>query len=87
MASAARIASDRIGGYAEVFSKPRFSDISNTNPMLHHFGITLQIAAMIFLPLLILYQLNFGFQLIVMPVCTVIGIVIFFVGTRLREMK
>jgi hypothetical protein len=44
-------------------------------------------AAMIFLPLLILYQLNFGFKLIVMPVCTVIGIVIFFVGTRLREMK
>lgn len=44
-------------------------------------------AAMIFLPLLILYQLNFGFKLIVMPVCTVIGIVIFFIGTRLREMK
>lgn len=55
--------------------------------MLHHIGITLQIAAMTFLPLLILYQLNFGFKLIVMPICTVIGIVIFFVGTRLRDMK
>lgn len=55
--------------------------------MLHHLGMTLQMAAMIFLPLLILYQLNFGFKLIVMPVCTVIGIVIFFIGTRLREMK
>ena len=55
--------------------------------MLHYLGICFQIGAMTFLPLLILYQLNFGFRLIVMPVCTIIGIVIFSLGTWLREKK
>ncbi len=55
------------------------------NPMLHHLGIALQIGAMTFLPLLIIYQLNFGFQLVVMPVCTIVGIIAFALGTRLRE--
>lgn len=53
--------------------------------MLHHLGIFLQICAMTFLPLIILYQLQFGFRLIVMPVCTVIGFVVFWIGTQLRE--
>lgn len=53
--------------------------------MLHHLGIFLQILAMAFLPLIILYQLNFGFRLIVMPVCTVIGFAVFWIGTQLRE--
>lgn len=53
--------------------------------MLHHLGILLQIAAMTGLPLVILYQLNFGFQLTIMPICTVTAIVVFFIGTRLRE--
>ena len=48
--------------------------------MLHHLGITLQIGAMTFLPLLIIYQLNFGFRLIVMPACTIVGIVAFALG-------
>jgi len=55
--------------------------------MLHHLGICFQIGAMVFLPLLILYQLNFGFKLIVMPICTIIGIGIFWLGTWLREKK
>jgi len=38
-----------------------------------------------FLPLIILYQLNFGFKLIVMPICTVIGFAVFWIGTQLRE--
>jgi len=59
----------------------------NFDPMLHHLGIGLQIGAMVFLPLLILYQLNFGFRLIVMPVCTLIGICIFWLGWWLREKK
>ena len=53
--------------------------------MLHYLGITLQIGAMTFLPLLIIYQLNFGFRLIVMPACTIVGIVAFALGTWLRE--
>jgi hypothetical protein len=53
--------------------------------MLHHLGILLQICAMTFLPLVILYQLNFGFRLIAMPVCTVIGFAVFWIGTQLRE--
>ena len=53
--------------------------------MRHHLGITLQIIAMACLPLLIVYQLFWGFRLLVMPICTVIGIVVFWIGTRLRE--
>ena len=53
--------------------------------MLHHLGIFLQICAMTFLPLIILYQLQFGFKLIVMPICTVIGFAMFWIGTQLRE--
>ena len=53
--------------------------------MRHHLGISLQIIALIGLPLLILDQLIIGFRLLAMPICTVIGIVIFWIGTRLRE--
>jgi hypothetical protein len=53
--------------------------------MLHHLGIFLQICAMTLLPLIILYQLQFGFQLVVMPVLTVIGFAVFWIGTQLRE--
>ena len=53
--------------------------------MLHHLGILMQITAMTGLPLLILYQLSFGFNLIIMPTCTVLGIVVFSLGTWLRE--
>ena len=65
-------------------------DSSNELPaefltMLHHLGIFLQICAMAFLPLIILHQLNFGFRLIAMPVCTVIGFAVFWIGTQLRE--
>lgn len=53
--------------------------------MRHHLGILLQILALAWLPLLIVYQLILGFQLLVMPICTVIGMVLFWIGTRLRE--
>lgn len=45
----------------------------------------MQISAMTFLPLVVLYQLNFGFQLIIMPICLTTGIVVFAIGTKLRE--
>ena len=53
--------------------------------MRHHLGIALQFLALIFLPLLILWQLNFGFRLIWMPVLTLAGIAVFYIGYRLRE--
>ena len=53
--------------------------------MLHHLGILLQICAMTFLPVVILWQLDFGFPLIVMPVCVVVGFAVFWIGTQLRE--
>lgn len=53
--------------------------------MRHQLGILLQITALTGLPLLIFYQLFFGFQLLVMPTCTLVGIVIFWIGTQLRE--
>ena len=53
--------------------------------MKHHLGILLQFAALVFLPLLILWQLEFGFRLIVMPALTVAAVVVFWIGNRLRE--
>ena len=52
--------------------------------MKHYLGIFLQFIVLVFLPLLILWQLNFGFELIYMPALTVVGIVVFFIGTKLR---
>ena len=52
---------------------------------MHHLGIFLQLVALTILPILVLFQLNFGIKLVVMPVITVFGIVIFVVGTKLRE--
>jgi hypothetical protein len=53
--------------------------------MLHHLGIALQIAVLAAMPMLIAYQLMFGFNLIIMPTCTVIGIAMFGIGSWLRE--
>lgn len=53
--------------------------------MRHHIGMALQFLVLVFLPLLILWQLNFGFRLIVMPACTVVGIIVFMIGTKLRD--
>jgi hypothetical protein len=52
--------------------------------MRQHVGFLLQLAALTFLPVLILWQLTFGFRLLVMPVLTLVGMAVFWVGTRLR---
>jgi len=52
--------------------------------MRYHIGLSLQFAVLVFLPLLILWQLNFGFPLIYMPGLLLVGIVVFAVGTKLR---
>ena len=53
--------------------------------MRHHIGIGLQLLALVFLPMLCLWQLTFGFRLIWMPALLVVGVVAFAIGTRLRE--
>ena len=55
--------------------------------MKHQIGMALQFLVLVFLPLLIIWQLNFGFQLIWMPGLTVVGMLVFWVGTQLRESK
>ena len=53
--------------------------------MRQQIGFVLQLIVLTLLPLLIVWQLNFGFQLIWMPALTAVGIVVFWVGYRLRE--
>jgi len=48
-------------------------------------GVLLQVVALTLLPMLILWQLDFGIPLIVMPALTVVGILVFYIGHRLRE--
>lgn len=53
--------------------------------MRQHLGFLMQLAALAFLPMLIFWQLEYGFRLIWMPGLLLVGMVVFFVGTRLRE--
>jgi hypothetical protein len=53
--------------------------------MRNHVGFLLQFAALTFLPLLIVWQLNFGFQLLWMPSLTLVAVVLFWIGHNLRE--
>ncbi len=53
--------------------------------MRHHIGMLLQFAVLVFLPMLIVWQLNFGYRLVVMPACTLVGIIVFVIGTKLRD--
>lgn len=53
--------------------------------MRHRLGILLQLITLTLLPSIIIFQLFFGFRLIVMPVSLVCGICLFGLGTWLRE--
>jgi hypothetical protein len=53
--------------------------------MRQQIGYLLQLAALTLLPMLILWQLDFGIPLIVMPMLTVVGIILFYIGYKLRE--
>lgn len=53
--------------------------------MKHHLGWLLQLAVLGFLPGLIVYQLTYGIPLIVMPALLLVGMIVFSIGTRLRE--
>jgi hypothetical protein len=53
--------------------------------MRQQIGFLMQYAALVLLPMLILWQLVFGFRLIVMPILTLVGAVVFWIGHKLRE--
>jgi hypothetical protein len=53
--------------------------------MRRHIGFLMQLSVLAFLPMLILWQLTFGFRLILMPALTIVGIVVFTIGQKLRE--
>ncbi len=53
--------------------------------MRRQVGFLLQVAALTLLPMLMLWQLDFGIPLVVMPIVLTIGIVLFFIGYKLRE--
>lgn len=55
--------------------------------MRHQLGIFLQFVVLVALPMLIVWQLNFGIPLIVMPVATLAGIFVFWLGYKLRESR
>ncbi|MFO1022613.1 MAG: hypothetical protein U0903_18235 [Planctomycetales bacterium] len=55
--------------------------------MKHQIGMLMQLMVLALLPALIIWQLTYGIRLVVMPTMTLVGIVIFYIGTRLREGK
>jgi hypothetical protein len=58
---------------------------SPSSPMRHHLGWLLQLFVLSVLPVLVYWQLRNGFSLIWMPGLLTTGILIFWLGTRLRE--
>jgi hypothetical protein len=48
-------------------------------------GLLMQLVALSMLPAIVVFQLFYGFKLIVMPISLVFGICIFSLGTLLRE--
>jgi len=56
--------------------------------MKQQIGFLLQFLVLAFLPVLIFYDLDFGFKrLLVMPLLTVAAVAVFWIGYRLRESK
>lgn len=47
----------------------------------------LQLFTLSVLPLVIVYQLIYGFRLVVMPISLLVGITLFSIGTMLRESR
>lgn len=52
--------------------------------MRQQLGLLLQLAVLALLPVLVWWELTFRFRLIVMPACLLVGIAVFWLGTKLR---
>jgi hypothetical protein len=53
--------------------------------MKNHLGFVLQFAALVFLPLLMIWQLSFGFGLLWMPALMLVAVTVFYIGHTLRD--
>lgn len=53
--------------------------------MKQQVGFAMQALVLMFLPLIIGWQLFFGFPLIAMPACLVVAIAVFMIGQVLRK--
>ena len=53
--------------------------------MRRNIGFLMQLLVLASLPMLIVWQLTFGFRLVLMPALTLVGIAIFSAGQWLRE--
>ena len=53
--------------------------------MKQQIGFLMQLAVLALTPMLIYWQLQFGFRLIVMPAMLLLAFVVFSIGTKLRE--
>ena len=53
--------------------------------MRQYIGMGLQLMALGALPAVVVFQLLFGFRLIVMPASLLVGMLIFWVGSVIRE--
>ena len=66
---------------------PHTSEGSPVKQVKHLLGMLLQLLTLSVLPLIIVFQLFYGFRLIVMPISLLVGITLFSLGTALRESK
>ena len=60
--------------------------LSKVNSVRQTIGLLMQLAMLSFLPALILFQLEYGIPLIVMPACLLVAYIVFRIGTKLREL-
>ncbi len=65
--------------------RPQSSEGKLVKQVKHLIGMILQLLTLSVLPLIIVFQLFYGFRLIVMPISLLIGITLFSIGTALRE--
>ncbi len=63
----------------------RAKSIRRTAIMKQTVGLLMQLAALSMLPAIVIFQLFYGFRLIVMPISLLAGIFVFSIGTMLRE--
>ena len=74
------------GNHSRLFDGvPHTSKGSPVKQVKHLLGMFLQLATLSVLPLIVVFQLIYGFRLIVMPISLLIGITLFSIGTALRE--
>ena len=60
--------------------------VARITKMKQQIGILLQFAVLVFLPMMLLYDLDFGIKrLLVMPISLGISAALFWIGHRLRE--